>query len=109
MNCEPQWGSSVKKILELAAKYWPETGKWLVGAMAFIAVVNAIKFLGIPIEDYGKIGATRVFDFFEQHFPSWSFVVLGIALGRLFLGGLHGEDRQVLRVHQNTATGGSKG
>ena len=78
----------MKKILELAAKYWPETGKWLVGAMAFIAVVNAIKFLGIPIEDYGKIGATRVFDFFEQHFPSWSFVVLGIALGRLFLGGL---------------------
>ena len=78
----------MNKILELAAKYWPETGKWLVGAIALIVVIKAIKLLGIPIEDYGTIGAARVFDFFEQYFPRWPFFVLGIVLGRLFFGDL---------------------
>ena len=78
----------MKKILELAAKYWPETGKWLVGAIAVIVVVEAIKRIGIPVQDYGKIGAERVFEFVEQYFPRWPFLVFGIVLGRLFLGDL---------------------
>lgn len=71
------------RIIEVAAKYWPSAGNWLIGAIAVIVTVQALKMIGVPVEQYVRTGTDRIFEFLERDFPAWPYLIAGILIGRL--------------------------